>query len=160
MDGKNEDDSRSIHQLVEPGLPIIGNATGATIGTTIGFIIGGFPGLHLDLQVGRSSLNIFSRAGTEIFKKYLGNRERIKIGAVSFFAMNRIEENFKQNCILRSDDFFQKDSISDRSPADEIFEGVLLAAQKEHEELKIKYLGNLYGNLGFSYYVDRVRQIF
>ncbi|MCY1552397.1 hypothetical protein D9M68_887900 [compost metagenome] len=36
------------------------------------------------------------------------------------------------------------------SPAEEVFEGVLLAAKQEHEQLKLQYLANFYANLVFD----------
>jgi hypothetical protein len=49
---------------------------------------------------------------------------------------------------LRSDGFFNEDNTG-RSSAEEIAEGVVLAAQRDHEEKKLRAYGNLLGNLAF-----------
>jgi hypothetical protein len=52
---------------------------------------------------------------------------------------------------LRDDGFFDP-GINNRSTAEEVIEGVLLAAQREHREKKIPYLGNLLAS--FAIYDD------
>jgi hypothetical protein len=69
-------------------------------------------------------------------------------------ARDKIEENLREGVPLRNDDFFLRDEAT-RSSADEIMEGTLLAAQREHEERKIPYYANLIANLSFEPAVDR-----
>ena len=52
------------------------------------------------------------------------------------------------------DGFFEPD-ITDRSPADEIAEAVLIAAQREHEEQKLPYIANLLAFVAFESRIDR-----
>jgi len=52
---------------------------------------------------------------------------------------------------------FSKKKPNDRSTAEEIFEGVIFAAQREHEEKKLKFLGNLFANLAFNPQFDRTQ---
>ena len=93
--------------------------------------------------------------GEEIEKKYLSRRESARIGIVAVYAMNRIKSNFENNKQIRTDDFFERDPIVDRSAADEILEGTLIAAKNEHEEKKLKYYGNLVANIAFHPEIDR-----
>jgi hypothetical protein len=53
----------------------------------------------------------------------------------------------------RNDGFFE-DRDGERSPAEELLEGVLLRAADEHEERKLKYLSLLYSSLAFDSSVD------
>jgi hypothetical protein len=54
----------------------------------------------------------------------------------------------------RQDGFFD-DAPTDRAGATEVFEGVLLAAQREHQEKKLRFFGNLVANLAFRPEYDR-----
>ena len=47
-------------------------------------------------------------------------------------------------------------NFNDRSFADEIIEGVLLAAQREYQEKKLPLYGNLLTNIAFRSDIDRV----
>jgi hypothetical protein len=69
-------------------------------------------------------------------------RETKRIGATLTFAAAKIKERLDSGQNLRSDGFFDEDA-SNRAPADEIAEGVVIAAQREHEEKKLKFYGNL-----------------
>jgi hypothetical protein len=55
---------------------------------------------------------------------------------------------------VRADEFFCEQP-NERSSAEEIAEGVLLAAQREHEERKLKFYSNLLANIAFRNDIDR-----
>jgi hypothetical protein len=143
------DDDQNIKELIEPGFEIMGSSAGSTICALIGSSIAGPPGMVVGSVSGAVLTVLFSEAGKEIKQRYLSKRETARIGAVSFFAKNKINENIHNGRLLRDDGFFTKDSGSKRSTADEIFEKTLLTAQRETEEKKIQYIGNLYGNISF-----------
>jgi hypothetical protein len=145
-----------IQKLVDPGIPYMGEAAGAAIASTVGFFVFGGPaGAAVGATAGKIVTDLFSRAGEEIEKKYLSRRESARIGIVAVYAMNRIKSNFENNKQIRTDDFFERDPIIDRSAADEILEGTLIAAKNEHEEKKLKYYGNLVANIAFHPEIDR-----
>lgn len=75
----------------------------------------------------------FSKLGSEIQSKILSKKENKKIGSTATYALSKIKENIETGKQLRMDDFFDSD-FSVRSKADEIVEGVMFSAQKEHEE--------------------------
>ena len=54
---------------------------------------------------------------------------------------------------LRSDGFFEPE-LGRPAKAEEVVEGVLLAAQREHEELKLVHYGYLLANIAYSDFVD------
>jgi len=93
---------------------------------------------------------------SEIKTKILGKREEKRIGATLAYTINKIEDNFRKGKQIRTDNFFQSKS-NDRTPGEEIYEGTLIAAQKEHEEKKLKYYGNLLANLGFDNSFDKAQ---
>jgi hypothetical protein len=86
--------------------------------------------------------------GSEIMARYSGPREKRRIGATYAFAIAKIQESLESGHRLRQDGFFQEQP-GERAAAEEILEGVLLAAQREHEEKKLRFLGNILGNVAF-----------
>ncbi len=45
--------------------------------------------------------------------------------------------------------------MDDRSTAEEIFEGVLLVAQRDYQEKKTKFYANFFANIAFEPFIDR-----
>jgi hypothetical protein len=121
---------------------------GAAVGGALGFFAGG--------PVVAAGAGVFgvivSRSVRKILgdyaNRYLSKREEARIGATAAYALVRLRERLERGDNLRDDNFFKLDS-SGRSPAHEILEGVLQKARNEHQEKKLKYLGNLFANLAF-----------
>ena len=150
------DDNKNIKDLVEPGFDIAGNSAGSAVGAIAGGTIAGPPGIIVGAVGGALLSTAFSKAGKEIKERFLSKREIERIGAVAIFAINKINENFHDGQLLRDDGFFSQESKFKQSAADEILEKTLLAAQRETEENKIRYLGNLYGNISFHSEVGKI----
>lgn len=136
------DNKNIIKDIIETGSEISGGVGGALIGGLIagpvGIILGGASGPVLT--------KLFKSVGTEIKERFLSPRESVRIGAAYTFAIDRIKENESKGIPLRNDNFFE--SIDNNRPAsEEVLEGIILTSQREFEELKIKYLGNLYANI-------------
>jgi hypothetical protein len=131
-----------IKELIETGAEITGGLMGSILGVYLagptGLVIGGVGGPLLSKAL-RS-------IGTEMKQRLLGPREEIRIGAVYTFALAKIKENFENSKQIRTDDFFDKKG-NNRSGAEEILEGIVITAQKEYQEKKVKYIGNLYANI-------------
>lgn len=131
-----------IKELVETGADISGGIAGSVIGGFIagpvGMIIGGASGPILT--------RVFRKIGQEIKLRYISPREEIRIGASFAFAIHKLQENLKNGSQIRTDQFFDSNE-NDRAGSEEILEGIILGAQKEYEERKVKYLGNLYANI-------------
>lgn len=139
-----------IEFLIESGSEI----TGATTGAVIGGAIAGPPGAMLGIVGGKAVERVFSKLGSEIKNRVLSKRESNKIGATATYALEKIEENIKSGKKLRDDGFFENDDTN-RSTADEIVEGMMFSAQREHEEKKLKYYGNLVANIAFDKTISR-----
>lgn len=131
-----------IEEIVESSSDITGNV----VGTVLGGLVAGPAGLILGGTSGVIVTRVFKRIGKEVKERVLGTREELRIGAAYTFAINRIIENQRQGRVIRGDDFFSEIE-DDRSFSEEILEGVILTAQREYEEKKIRFLGNLYGNI-------------
>lgn len=146
---KNRQDS-DIEELINSGSEIVGAATGGVLG----FFSGGPVGAALGGAGGVVVAKGLSKLGLEVKQRFLGKREEVRIGATISYAIMRIQEKLSSGCSLRDDGFFNNET-NNRSAADEIYEGVILAAQREHEEKKIMYYGNLLGNIAFNKEIDR-----
>lgn len=147
---QNNKDTK-IRKLIRAGQDIapeaIINASAAAIGFEIaglsGAIVGGMGLGSVIVQ----SLSLFAT-------KQLAKREEQKVGLTAIYAKNKIEENLKTKEI-RDDDFFE--DTQERSAANEIFEATLTAAQRDSEEKKLEYYGNLLGNIPFYPEINRVK---
>ena len=144
------DDKDIIKEIIATGSEISGGVGGAIIGNIVagpvGAIWGGASGPVLT--------RLFKSIGTEIKGRFLSRREEVRIGAAYTFALNKIHRNQELGLELRKDDFFGN-AENDRPPSVEILEGIILSSQREFEELKLKYLGNLYANICYDSGISR-----
>ena len=81
-------------------------------------------------------------------------REKTRIGAAFIYATRKAQQRLNNGHKIRDDDFFNAHP-PDRSAAEEIIEGVLIAAQREHEEKKVPYYGYLLANIAFTTTINR-----
>jgi len=139
-----------IEELLKAGSEISGGIAGGVIG----FITGGPVGAAIGGASQPIIAKIVKKVSTEIKKRLIGPREEIRMGATLTYAVDKIQKKLKMGQQIRSDGFFSND-LNVRSSAEEIIEGVLLVAQKEHEEKKIIYFGNLIANIAFDTQFDK-----
>lgn len=126
---------------------------GTSAATALGLFLGGPGGAMLGSIAGPVLLRA-CRYGVDFARRYLGPREKVRVGAAFSFAVQRIEERRINGDAVRDDGFFLS-PIEGRADADEILEGVLLTAQREHEEKKVPFLGYLWANVAFEEQIDR-----
>jgi hypothetical protein len=124
----------------------VGGAAGFATGGPVGSAVGA--GAPLGVRA-------FIRVAEEFRERVLGHREAYRVVSVVRLAKTKYEQNIANGARLRDDDFFLQDEATGRSSADEIVEGTLLTAQREHEERKIPYYANLIANLPFEQAIDR-----
>lgn len=140
-------------KAIDTATELGGSAAGAAVGAAIGTAVAGPLGAVGGALAGTVLEKGFQLVGNEIKKRMLSPREEQRVGAVCTYANQKISRNLVAGKMIRTDSFFEV--IGEERPTnEEILEGVLLAAQKEYEEKKLKYLGNLYANLPFNVAVD------
>lgn len=144
------DKEKMIDSIADYGGAAAGAAVGAGIGTLVAGPFGAIGGALAGTVVER----IFSKIGSDIKERMLSKSESKKIGSVITMASEKIRVKIKSGKQLRNDDFFDE-KIDDRSPAEEILEATLFAAQREYEERKLPYLANLYTNINFDPSIKR-----
>ena len=142
------------NKIVDEFADIGGSVAGALAGAGIGAVIAGPVGIAGGAIAGTAIEKVIQRIGKEIQEKFLSKAESRKIETVYSCAKEKIESNLKNRKALRNDDFFSK-MIDDRSSSEEILEGTIFAAQREHEEKKLPYLANLYANINFDSTINR-----
>jgi hypothetical protein len=150
MSNKIQEENSSITELIEAGSEIEGSVSGALIGGALlgpmGLIFGGAAGPILTI--------LFTKAGKEVKKRVLGDREESRIGFTYAIGLYKIKLRLESGEKLRADGFFENDE-SDRSTAEEILEGVLRSAQNEFREKKLRFYGNLLANIAFDSTISR-----
>ena len=96
------------------------------------FIVGGAPGVLLS--------SVLSTILQDFDERSLSAREDERVKKVVIIGANKFMSNVSSQ--RRATDYSQED-------AQEAIEGILAAARHENEQRKVRYFGNLLGNLGF-----------
>lgn len=135
-------------ELLSRGAKIAGAGAGGAAGALVG-PEGAVLGAAVGAAVGELCVGVLD----DLAQRYLSPKEQQRVGAVASLSINAIRErrHWEQ---IRDDDFFDHDDDIP-SPAEELFEGVLLTAKQEHEQLKLPYLANFYAGLVFDPGVKR-----
>jgi hypothetical protein len=144
-DRRGEASEESLVEFLNAGSEI----TGSLAAATIGLLIAGPPGALAGAAASPVLARTIRGVALEFAGRMLSQRERVKAASVIEIAANRIQEKIQLGYELRSDDFLVSEP-GRRSVADEVAEGVLISAQREHEERKLPYLGNLLANIAFE----------
>jgi hypothetical protein len=144
-----------LRRIVHQGADIVGASGGAVAG----FLLGGPVGAGVGAAAGSFLAHQLRAVGEEVVRRQLSPREQQRVGMVMAVAVEAVQERLAQGYQPRQDGFFEA-AANDRSTADEITEGVLIAAQREHEEKKIFFMGRMLANLAFADYIDRTQANF
>lgn len=134
-----------------------GKIAGAAVGGAIGVLTGPTNTLA-GAAIGAAAGEVCVVVLDDLAQRFLSPREEQRVAGVAALAIDSIREKLLWQPI-RDDDFFNAEA-SQPSPAEEVFEGVLLAAKQEHEHLKLPYLANFYANLAFMPYIKRAEANF
>ncbi|SRR6266480_3439260 len=118
---------------------------GAATGSVVGFLAGGPIGAAVGGALGATLQTV----ATEIVNRELSRREEMRVGATASYAIDFIHERLERGDRPREDKFFLQEQ-SGSSPAQEIFEGVLVKAKADHEERKARFYGVLFANVAFD----------
>lgn len=140
----DESGADDLPKLVELGTEIAGGVAGAAVG----FITAGPPGALAGGAGGPIFTHALKRLAADVRRRLLGPREERRIGAVLAYAIEATQARLDAGETVREDGFFDA-SFGDRPAAEEVAEGVLLSAQREHEERKLPYLGKLLAAIAF-----------
>lgn len=140
---------KEINSIIDAGAEITGKALSEA---TVGYIVGGEAGAVMGALVGGAKAAwavTYKLMGKELAGRVLGQKEEQRVGATIIYSSDKFKKNLESGRQLRADNYLGIDS-SVKPPVEENLEAVLLTAQREYEEKKIPYLGNLMGNLPFE----------
>ncbi|MBB6218891.1 hypothetical protein HNQ80_005066 [Anaerosolibacter carboniphilus] len=139
--------SEKVKSLISLSAEVVGTATAEG---ALGFFAGGMPGAVAGACKGATKAaikRITQNTLTDVSNRILSQREEVRVGTAASYAIIKIIMHLNEGKEPRSD-FFLGDP-TERSAADEIFEGVLLKCKNEHEEKKIRYISNIFSNAAF-----------
>ncbi|MDH4583183.1 hypothetical protein E8F20_15110 [Pseudomonas sp. BN415] len=131
--------------LLKKGSGAASAAAGAWLGT---MVAGPGPGTAAGAAAGAAVAEVSKAVLDDIANRYLSPREQVRIANTAAEAIEKIAARLLWDS--RRDDGFFDVEPGWPCPAEEVFEGVLLAAKQEHEQLKLQYLSNFYANLVFD----------
>lgn len=145
----NENDAQEandkLRRMIDEGAEIAGGAGGAALG-----LLSGDPVLTAALGgAGAAAASALRHVGNEFVDRFLGPRERKRVGAVMAVIAQDIHAHRARGEEIRTDGFFDA-GPGGRRDADEVAESVLLKCQREPEEKKIPYMGHFFANVAFS----------
>lgn len=137
------------------------SAAGVVVGTAIagpiGGIVAGMAAAGLEVMIRKF---VSKHLPKDMHRNLSINEEERLRKVLSQFNTKMIQNlSIGSGKSLRQDCFFSN-KINERSAAEEIFEGVLFAAEREHEEKKVKFEGNFYANILFYPSIDRAKANF
>lgn len=145
--GQDEEDQFAA--FLEYGMDFAGSLVAVGVGGVVGGPVGAILGAAAPIAT-----RVLGRSALDHMRRQLSEREQMRTAALVQLARARIDRNLALGYELRSDGFFTGIG-GHRSIAAEIAEGVLISAQREHEEKKLPYLANLTANLAFSEEIGR-----
>ena len=137
-----------LGDLINKGAEIGGSAFGSAAGAVTGFLLGGPIGAALGGALEGGTASAIRWVGQELSSRHFAPREEARVGYVFTLAAAEIVRRVGEGENVRSDGFFHESQQS-RSDAEEVWETVLLKAQREPEEKKLPYMAHLLANLAF-----------
>ena len=143
-DSESDNADEKFRRIVDEGAEIVGGVSGAGLG-----VLTGDPLLATMLGgAGAAAASALRHVGQEFVGRFLGPRERKRIGGVIAVIAEDIHTKLSGDEQLRTDGFFDAGPRG-RREADEVAESVLLQCQREPEERKIPYMGHFFANVAF-----------
>lgn len=140
---------KKILQAVKTSSVVIGSVIGAFAGAGINSVVSGSTGIYLGAATDALLQSIISEVNNDVISRVLSNQERKRVNKISDLIYKKIQEKKLNGSVLRESKFFEADEQGNCT-AQQLFEGTLLAAQREYEEKKIPYMANMCANICFS----------
>ena len=119
------------------------------MGAGVGLFLAGPPGAVGGAVAGPLVASVLR----DLTHRFLSHREDARVGGAVLVGVARLQERIDAGDQVRNDGFLAS-MPGRRSDGEGIIEGVLLAAQRDHEERKVEFLGYLLANVCFESEVD------
>jgi hypothetical protein len=161
---KLDKEGKNTNYIIILGAELTG---GAIAGAASAFLLSGPPGVVPGAVAGGCAPLLkrgIIRVVDDIAERFVSQREKIRMGGLINYSANKIKEKLADGEMLRDDGFIELSPtghpacteipIIERPPVEEVIEGILLAVQREHEENKLRFIGNLIANICFDSTID------
>lgn len=135
-------------------VPQVGRWVSETAGIAGGAIAGGLVAGPVGAAGGAVIGEVLKTTLGEMADQMLSRGEVRRTNKLAALAESEIQYQLDHGRPLRSDGFFDTEQ-DDRSTAEELFEGVFLAAKREHEEKKIALIAKMLARFAFTPSLDR-----
>jgi hypothetical protein len=152
MSDRPNEEQENLRRLLAAATDIVGAGAGAGIG----HVLGGPVGAAAGGMYGAMARIMLQDVALDFTHRMLGEREKARVGAAVYYFAEKYQEKLDAGERPRQDGFFD-DPPDDRAAAKELFEATLLAAQREHQEKKLRFFGNLMANIAFHPEIDRAQ---
>jgi hypothetical protein len=139
------DDETAGRKFLGDGVDMAASVGGVLVGAAVGGPVGA--------AAGAAAGPVFKRVAVEAATRAMGRRERARASTVLGMSLTFIKERLDAGEQVRNDDFFDERTRS-RSKADEIADGVMMLAQRSHEEHKIPYIAHFLATACFNPRID------
>lgn len=130
-----------VRKLIDPGTKLIVSTFPGLLSGSAEEVLYGAGGVIAS--------TVLESLGQEFSQRYLGPKEKERVGAVLLLASKEIHKRRERGDSFREDGFFDE-KVTGRKDAEEVMESVLLKCQRDPEEKKIKYMAKLLSNICFD----------
>lgn len=121
----------------------------AVIETTVGGVLNLVDPTGISGEAMKKGIDVaITKIADEFDTRKLSELESDRVKDVMVLAIKKIENNLLEGKELRNDNFFGG-NLDDRSDGEEIFEAIIISAQRESQKMKLIFYANLLANIGF-----------
>jgi len=129
----SQEQNKKVDEYLKHGLTLAANA----MSTIAGFAAGDQTGLIATVGGG-----VLAPLATEMADRLLSRKEKTRTSEVIIMAAILLKEAKESGREIRDDALF-RDALPQSAEGEELLEGILLVAQREHQEKKLKFLAHL-----------------
>ena len=147
---------RKLADLIDFGTGSAGSGVATLVGGVIAGPVGGIAGGITAIAVQKMLKKFISKHVSPNLS--ISEEHRLEMVLLHFNTKMIQNLSVGSGTTLRQDCFFST-KINERSAAEEIF-GILIAAQREHEEKKVKFEGNFFANIAYYPSADKAKANF
>ena len=112
-------------------LELSGDIGSNVLGAAIGLIAAGPGGAIAGAVIAPPAKHAITRVLVEAYERVTGVRARVRVGTAASIALAQIADGIARGRELRQDNFFSE--VNGSTPAEQIFEGVLLKCRDSFE---------------------------
>ncbi|WP_300348912.1 hypothetical protein [Clostridium sp.] len=145
---------KGAKKVLESGQDLISNIISEAINT----VTGDTTGISGTIG-GNASCKVIQVIADKLDPCQLTEWEKQRVVNCMVSAIDKVKEQLNNGNKLRDDGFFEE-NLEGKANAEEVFESIVIASQREAEEMKQIFYGNMLANIGFIQYLDSEEFLF